>query len=174
MRIEREKEEYLPMRPSTFRFDDLQNTNLYLSGDTFYDELTQLPNRKHVTRYLKDVLGDGREDDLQIALCMIDIDHFKRYNDFHGRIEGDRCLQQIENCIKTIISDRQGVLVRTDGDEFICFFTGISAEEVVQLGKALREVVEHLNLLFCWEQHSFQVTISVGGVHGLMSQKYLQ
>ncbi|SEN43249.1 diguanylate cyclase (GGDEF) domain-containing protein [Paenisporosarcina quisquiliarum] len=143
--------------------DDLSK---YESGEVDNDELPKLPNSKHLTEYIKEVIGDGRED-MQVALCIIDLDHFKRYNDFHGRIEGNRCLQQIANCIKTISSDRQRILLHADGDEFVCFLTDISAEEFVQMGETLRNAIEHLSLLFCWEQHSFQVTISVGGVHGL-------
>ena len=140
----------------------------YESGEVVNDELPKLPNSKHLTEYMKEVIGDCRED-LQVALCIIDLDHFKRYNDFHGCIEGNRCLQQIANCIKTILSDRQGILLHADGDEFICFLTDISAADFVQLGETLRNAIEQLSLLFCWEQHSFQVTISVGGVHGLRS-----
>ncbi|WP_269915751.1 GGDEF domain-containing protein [Psychrobacillus psychrodurans] len=143
--------------------DDLSK---YESGEVVNDELPQLPNPKHLTEYMKEVLGDCRED-LQVALCIIDLDHFKRYNDFHGCIEGNRCLQQVRNCIKTISSDRQGLLLHADGNEFICFLTDISAAVFVQLGESLRDAVEQLSLLFCWEQHAFQVTASVGGVHGL-------
>lgn len=146
----------------------LDDLSKYESGEVVNDQLPQLPNPKHLTEYMKEVLGDGRKD-MQVALCIIDLDHFKSYNDFHGCIEGNRCLQQVTNCIKTISSDRQGLLLHADGDEFICFLTDISAADFVQLGETLRNAIEQLSLLFCWEQHSFQVTISVGGVHGLRS-----
>lgn len=157
------------MRPSTLMVGDHQKTNLHLSGEVFYDELTQLPNHKHVTKYLKDMLGEGREDP-QVALCMIEIDYFKRYNDFHGHLEGEHCLQQVANCMKTVMNNRQGILGRFNGEEFVCFLMDMNAEEFAQFAETLREAVEHLSLLFCWEQHSFQMTISVGGVHGFWSQ----
>ncbi|MEK3980319.1 tetratricopeptide repeat-containing diguanylate cyclase [Psychrobacillus sp. FSL K6-2836] len=149
--------------------EELQKTNLHLSGEVFYDDLTQLPNRKYVTKYLKDVWDLGSED-LQVALCMIDIDHFKRYNDFHGHMEGDHCLQQVADCMKSVMDGREGILGRFGGEEFVCFLKDISREEFAQFAETLRDKIEKLSLLYCWEQHSFHVTISVGGVHGICSQ----
>lgn len=141
----------------------------HLSNEILYNKLTQLPNLQYVTNYLKDVLGAGKGE-LQVALCVIEIDHFKRYIDFHGRIEGDRCLQQAADCMKAILKDRQGILSYFNEEQFACFLMDISPEDFVQLTETLREAIENQNLKFCWEQHSFQVTISVGGVHGQARQ----
>lgn len=157
------------MKPSTLMVNGHQKTNLNQSEEVNYDNLTQLPNRKHVTKYLKDVWDEERED-VQVALCMIDIDYFKRYNDFHGPLEGDRCLKRVADCLKTVMGDQDGILGSFGGEEFVCFITAINPEEFAQFAETLRESIERLSLLFCWEQHSFQVTISVGGVHGLWSQ----
>lgn len=157
------------MRHSTSMLEDYQKTNLHLNEEDFYDNQTRLPNLKYVTKYFKDVLDERRED-IQVALCMIDIDHFKNYNDFHGHIEGDHCLKQVADCMKVVLGDHEGILGSLGGDEFVCFLTDINPEEFAQFTETLKESIEHLSLLFCWEQHSFQVTISVGGVHGFLSQ----
>lgn len=122
-----------------------------------------------MTKYLDEVLDEGNED-LQVALCIIDIDYFQRYNDFHGRSEGNRCLMHVADCMKAVMGNHEGVLSRFGGDEFVCFLKDTNPQEFAQFAETLREAVEHLSLLFCWEQHSFQVTNSVGGAHGLRSQ----
>jgi len=139
------------------------------SGEVLYDELTQLPNRKYVTKYLKDVLEKASED-LKVALCIIDIDHFQRYIHFHGHSEGSHCLMHVADCMKTVIGNYKGILGHLGGDKYVCFLTDINPEKFAQFAETLRLVIENQSLLFCWEQHSFQVTISVGGVHGLVSQ----
>ena len=153
---------------STFMMEDLQITDFLMDGEVL-DEWTQLPKNNQVTKYLNEILGEGNED-LNVALCIIDIDYFQRYNDFHGHSEGNRCLIHIADCMKAVMGTREGVLSRFDGDEFICLLTDIRPQEFAQFTETLREAVERLRLLFCWEQHSFQVTISVGGVHGLRRQ----
>lgn len=110
------------------------------------------------------------EDSQVLALCIIDIDYFKRYIDFHGQLEGNSCFEQVANCLGTAMGTHKGILSYLSGDKFICFLTDIEAEDFVQFAENLRESVENQNLKFCWQQHSFQVTISVGGVHGLVSQ----
>ena len=51
----------------------------------------------------------------------------------------------------------------------MCYLKDIEAEDFAQVAETMRESVESLNLKFCWQQHSFQVTISVGGIHGRVS-----
>lgn len=150
--------------------EELVQTNLHLSEEAFYDDLTQLANRKYVTKYLSDSWNEETASNMQVALLMIDIDHFKRYNDFHGHLEGDRCLKRVADCLKEIIGNREGVLGRFGGEEFVCFLKGIEQVELLQIAEKLRTGVDALSLLYCWEQHSFPVTISVGGVHGLCNQ----
>lgn len=146
--------------------EDLEQTNLHLSDEVFYDDLTRLANRKYVTKYLKEVWDDESDGTTRVALLMIDIDHFKRYNDFHGHIEGDHCLKQVADCMNSIIENREGILGRFGGEEFVCFLKNIDPDEFLQLAEELRAKVEAMPLLYYWEQHSYPVTISLGGVYG--------
>lgn len=105
-----------------------------------------------------------------VALCMIDIDYFQRYIDFHGQLEGDICFKQVSACLESVKGNRHGFLTHFSGDKFICYLKDIEAEDFAQVAETMRESIENLNLKFCWQQHSFQVTISVGGIHGRVSQ----
>lgn len=148
----------------------VKNLSEQLSNESIYDELTQLPTLPYVTNYVQEVLGATGKRELQAALCIFDIDHFKRYIDFHGRIEGEQSLQKVADCMKTVMN-RQGILLsRFREAQFVCFLIDTDRKELTQLVETCRETIENQNLTFCWEQHSFQLTISVGGVHGLTSQ----
>ncbi|TQR15423.1 GGDEF domain-containing protein [Psychrobacillus soli] len=150
--------------------EDLEQTNQHLSGEVFYDDLTKLANRKYFTKYLNEFWNDESNADINVALLMIDIDYFKRYNDFHGHIEGDRCLQQVGNCMKTVIEDHGGILGRFGGEEFVGFLKHISQKEFLQIAEELRKSVETMSLLYCWEQHAYPITISVGAAFGQCEQ----
>ena len=133
------------------------------------DEVGQLSNRQQLLKSIIDLTREGIED-YQVAFCILEIDHFKRYTDFHGRSEGDRCLQQISECIKIFLNGRKGEIGRLSEEKFVCIFMDISRDTLGPLMNNMREAIENLNLKFCCEQHSFHITSSVGGVHGVVSQ----
>ncbi|WP_277586286.1 tetratricopeptide repeat-containing diguanylate cyclase [Psychrobacillus antarcticus] len=149
---------------------DLERKNLHLSGEVFYDELTKLANRKYFTKHLNELWSDVNDSNTHVALLLIDIDHFKRYNDFHGHIEGDYCLQKVGNCMRTIIENYGGMLGRFGGEEFVVFLKHINEKKLAQITEEVRTAVETMSLLYCWEQHAYPVTISIGGIHGIRKQ----
>ena len=133
------------------------------------DEVGQLSNRLQLLKCIPGITQEGIED-YQVAFCILEIDHFKRYIDFHGRKEGEHCLQQISECIKVFLNGRQGEIGRLSEEKFVCFFMDISRDTLGPLMNNMSEAIENLNLKFCCEQHSFHITSSVGGVHGVVRQ----
>ena len=107
---------------------------------------------------------------IEVALCFIDMENFKRYTDFHGHTEGERCIKTVEDCVKTVLGDYEGIVGNLSSGGFVCYISNISSDAIAQFANDLNEVVKKLGLLFCWEQHSFQVAISLGGVHGFWDQ----
>ena len=133
------------------------------------DEVGQLSNRLQLLKSINDLTREGIED-YQFAFCILENDHFKRYIDFHGRKEGEHCLQQIADCMKVFLNGRQGEIGRLSEEKFVCTFMDISRDTLGPLMNNMREAIENLNLKFCCEQISFHITSSVGGVHGVVSQ----
>jgi diguanylate cyclase (GGDEF)-like protein len=87
------------------------------------------------------------------SLLIIDIDHFKEYNDQHGHQEGDRVLKQVTSTIEGGLRDYDKIhLYRYGGEEFVVIIPDITAEEAIRIGERLRTKVED----------SCPVTISVG------------
>ncbi|HBK46977.1 MAG TPA: cyclic nucleotide-binding protein [Xanthomonadaceae bacterium] len=98
------------------------------------DELTGLHNRRGLALHLQECRRAGRVPGL--GLLLIDCDRFKRVNDEHGHLAGDRVLQNIASVLRSVV--REGDLAcRLGGDEF-CVFVGIgNADELRQLGERI-------------------------------------
>lgn len=87
------------------------------------------------------------------SLLIVDIDHFKAYNDKHGHQEGDRVLKQVTDTIEGSLRDYDKIhLYRYGGEEFVVIIPDITSDEAIGIGERLRAKVEG----------SCPVTVSVG------------
>lgn len=102
----------------------------------------------------------------QIVLFMIDIDNFKKYNDYWGHSQGDICLRKISDSIKKIQNNRGDIFGRYGGEEFIYISTFLSYGDALELGNLIRTEVERIGLYYMDKGEHKNVTISVGGAIG--------
>lgn len=149
--------------------DTMEKENKYLSVEVISDELTNVPNRRGVKSYIHKVWKESEVNPINLALFMIDIDYFKRYNDYHGHIEGDTCLKKVADCLKNVFGNRYGILGRVGGEEFVCFIKDIKYNGLLELSERLRCSIEKLDIKYLWNNESYPVTISIGGVYGFSS-----
>jgi diguanylate cyclase (GGDEF)-like protein len=147
----------------------MEKTNRNLSIEVLLDELTNIPNRRGVKDFLSSVWAEGEVKPFNSSLLMIDVDYFKRYNDYHGHLEGDNCIKKIAACLKETFGIRDGVLGRYGGEEFVCFIKDVEYNEVLELSEKLRNSIEKLNLEYIWNTNRYSLTISIGGVYGCLS-----
>ena len=96
--------------------EQLAQANTQLSESNRRDRLTGVYNRHHFRDLLEDQLRDAREGRRQLAVLMIDLDHFKLINDRLGHLAGDDCLKTVARIMSADLSARGGVLARFDGD----------------------------------------------------------
>lgn len=85
------------------------------------DGLTGLPNRSFLTLRVPELLEDARRAGVTLTLAMIDLDRFKRINDGHGHLTGDRALRHLTGVLRETL-DGHAPLVRIGGEEFIILF----------------------------------------------------
>ena len=149
--------------------EKIQKLNEILEERAFEDELTCIPNRRYINYHLNKVWEEALLKDQIIALYIIDIDNFKKYNDSWGHYEGDNCLLKVANCLKEIQLMRKDVFGRFGGEEFIYFAINISWDQALELGNLFRIEVEKLYLKNMVDNKSSVLTISVGGVLGKLS-----
>jgi diguanylate cyclase (GGDEF)-like protein len=131
-----------------------------LRGQSIRDPLTGLFNRCFMEESLERELRRAMRGKQQVALLMLDIDHFKRFNDTFGHQAGDALLRALGNLLKESTRG-QDVVCRYGGEEFAFVLAGASLDAARKRAELLREDIKQLNAL-----HGGQllgaVTLSIG------------
>ena len=149
--------------------ENINRTNEILEKKVNEDELTGVKNRRSINTCLKSILEEMYLQEELIVLFMIDIDKFKRYNDYWGHSEGDICLKKIAYCIEKIKNNRNDIFGRYGGEEFIYISRSINYEDALNLGNLIRTEVEKIGLYYMYKGEKRDTTISVGGIIGKSS-----
>ena len=113
--------------------DDLRKTSTT-------DSLTNLFNRRFLDATLSAEFTRAQRSDSTLSVLMIDIDHFKKFNDTHGHDQGDRVLQMVARCLQETVRSFD-FACRYGGEEYVAILPGISAEAAWELAERLRVTV---------------------------------
>ncbi|MCR6497467.1 diguanylate cyclase [Shinella sp. CPCC 101442] len=128
---------------------DRQNFLNQLRGSLLYqqlehnadlDELSGLLNRRSLSR-VRDAVWNGAPT--SVAAILLDIDHFKRFNDVHGHIEGDACIRAISQCIHGT-ADKGAHVFRFGGEEILVLSAGQSSLQALAQAERIRKAIEAL------------------------------
>jgi diguanylate cyclase (GGDEF)-like protein len=103
----------------------------------------------------------AQQYDTELSLLMIDVDHFKLYNDTYGHPEGDACLTKLGETLSGIAADTLGFASRYGGEEFCLLLPNTTASRALEIGEMVRTAVQSLGLLHTTSSHQV-VTASVG------------
>jgi diguanylate cyclase (GGDEF)-like protein/PAS domain S-box-containing protein len=128
----------------------------------YADVLTGIPNRRAFDERLETEWKRAQRDGTQVALLILDVDHFKRYNDCLGHPQGDACLRAVADAVSSVPCRGHDLLARYGGEEFVCLLPGCDLETAAQKAECLRVAVESLVLPHPDSSVSPFVTISVG------------
>ena len=119
----------------------LKNTLMAIAAkfekNSLIDSLTQCYNRRYLYKYLKQELVQARRLNYPVICCLLDIDYFKPINDELGHDAGDRALIKFVQQIQSVIRSEDH-LFRYGGEEFICIFTKVALEDVLDLVERIR------------------------------------
>ncbi len=129
-----------------------------------HDRLTELPNRllfeEKLVKALEQLkLLTNRLDSRMLAVCFVDLDHFKAINDTLGHAVGDQLLQQVARRISGCLKEGD-VVARWGGDEFTLMLQNIQSTEDVM--KVAQRVLNSLREPFVFNRQAFRVTMSIG------------
>ncbi|AFY82990.1 GGDEF domain-containing protein [Oscillatoria acuminata] len=140
------------------------------------DPLTGLFNRRYLAKSLERELCRAQLTERSLGLIMLDVDHFKRFNDTYGHEAGDVVLRELGWLLKTE-SGPLDIPCRYGGEEFMVILPEASLEKTQQQGEHLRKAVKRLNLTYL-DQDLPGVSISVGVAvfpqHGLTETQLMQ
>ena len=126
------------------------------------DMLTDVANRRCFEDRLRSEWRRCRRNGSPIALIMIDIDHFKQYNDAHGHQAGDRCLAQVAAAMKNTLRRPGDLLSRYGGEEFACLLPETGLGQAMRRAEELGRSVENLRIPHPHSAAGPVVTVSRG------------
>jgi diguanylate cyclase (GGDEF)-like protein len=135
-------------------------TNEHLGRLAQFDALTGLCNRRSFDARLAARFAKARLTREPVALLMVDVDHFKEFNDNYGHVAGDACLQEVAKAIASVVRDTD-FAARYGGEEFAVLAYGLDAEGAVQVAERLRRAVRAAGVPHEGSPHRL-VTVSVG------------
>ena len=140
---------------------ELVATNDRLTVMASMDMLSGLANRRGFQSRLDFEWMKAQQQNSELSLLMIDVDHFKLYNDTYGHPEGDACLTRLGEALAAIAAVTTGVAARYGGEEFCLLLPNTGAFKALEVGERVRATVQGLGLPHITSSH-MTVTVSVG------------
>jgi len=126
------------------------------------DPLTQIANRRHFDAFLNREWQRAIRNAQPLSLVVLDVDHFKLYNDTLGHAAGDTCLQKVAETLQLHAARPTDLAARYGGEEFVLLFAETPAENAVRLAGMIRAAVEALEVPNPRSTTSPWLTVSVG------------
>ena len=157
-----ERRNWLLLLRETLLMQELVEAHERLETTLRIDLLTEVANRRHFDEFLQQVWEQAREDGSEVSLMMIDIDHFRAYNERYGHPEGDACLKEIATALKRRLRRPGDLLARFGGEEFIAVLVGTPLATATSAAERVRKGVENLNRLHATSSTHSVVTVSIG------------
>jgi diguanylate cyclase (GGDEF)-like protein len=131
-----------------------------LESQSIRDGMTGLFNRRFMEIALEREMNRARRQGKQVAVMMLDIDHFKQFNDTFGHAAGDVVLREVAECMRVGVRG-EDIVCRFGGEEFIVIMPEITTRAALDRAELLRRMVGDLSLRF-HGQALRQITISIG------------
>jgi diguanylate cyclase (GGDEF)-like protein len=141
---------------------DLEAGNRRLASLAARDELTQVPNRRTFFERLEEVWRHSADQSRVLSILMIDVDHFKAFNDALGHQAGDACLRRIAAAVYREVDGPYAMMARVGGEEFSVMLPGVPAADALQEARRLCRTVFELGIEHPRAGEIGRVTISVG------------
>ncbi len=142
----------------------LQDARKQLAEQATIDEMTGLRNRRGVNIIINDELGRMKRSQLPVSLIVLDVDHFKTYNDNYGHPAGDQVLQRIATVMLEMTNRSGEFAARMGGEEFAMFFPTMKLAAALEVAERVREGVLNLRIPHEKSLTSEFVTVSIGVV----------
>ncbi len=145
---------------------ELSRQNKDLARLSVTDPLTRLSNRRGTEMELTRLMTETPDAAKRVVLLMVDVDHFKAYNDAYGHGAGDDCLKRVARAMRRALPI-EAHLARHGGEEFVAIMAGADPDTAAALAESLRRAVRQLGVAHAYTGDRNQhVTISVGAACG--------
>ncbi|MDF2994442.1 MAG: putative diguanylate cyclase [Xanthobacteraceae bacterium] len=140
---------------------ELRKANGHLEALAAIDPLTQIANRRAFDTYFETVWRNALETRATIGLIILDVDHFKSFNDIYGHVAGDQCLRDIAAALSHEVRFERDLVARLGGEEFVVLLPDCVPAYAKSVAYRLRRAVEALSIPHAPTALGI-ITISVG------------
>lgn len=142
--------------------DQLAAANLQLASEATTDPLTGLHNKRYFEREIAGKLNFARREQHPVCAMMIDIDHFKRFNDHYGHLAGDAAIKSVADCIRGTINRGSDLIARFGGEEFVVVLVHIDAAGVHRVARKIAAAIAALRIPHERSDCCAHLSISIG------------
>lgn len=143
--------------------DQLNRLNNELEALSQLDSLTQIYNRRSFNELAQQHWALAKRHQQPISALMIDVDHFKLYNDHYGHPAGDTCLKKVTQAIKSCLHRTNDVLGRYGGEEFIVLLPETDTQGAYCVAQSINEAICELMIPHTTSLTGTHITVSIGG-----------
>ncbi len=145
-----------------------------LESESQTDGLTGIYNRRHFNEHYDQTWRASTRNALPLAIIMMDIDHFKKYNDHYGHQKGDEALIAVAHALQTHTRRALDLLARYGGEEFVMICQSDNEEQLKQLLSNILTSITDLNIEHVLSSTGNKLTISCGACHIINTGAWMQ
>lgn len=135
-----------------------------LNWEASHDALTGLANRRMFHEHLELCMRQAHRQQEPLALVILDIDHFKLYNDHYGHLAGDAILREVATLLRRFAQRPLDLAVRLGGEEFALVIYGMSLSDLQRHLAQLQAQLSTLHMAHATSPVASHVTVSIGAV----------
>ncbi|MFH2005384.1 MAG: diguanylate cyclase [bacterium] len=141
----------------------IQRHSTMLEQMATIDGLTEIPNRRRFDDQLVDEWKRGIRSRHPLSLILLDVDHFKLFNDHYGHSLGDHCLCRVAKALEGAIHRTSDLVARYGGEEFVAVLPNTDLAGARIVAESMRRSVEELAIPHAPSETADEVTVSAGG-----------
>lgn len=147
--------------------EQLRTANLQLQAFSRTDGLLRIHNRAYFDERLLEEVARARRLHQPLAILMMDVDFFKRYNDACGHPAGDACLQAVAKAVGSVVKRRTDFLARYGGEELVALLPNTPPDGAMLVANRVLVAVRSMGLAHPASDVAPYVTLSIGAASGL-------
>ncbi|MDQ1292829.1 MAG: hypothetical protein QG608_710 [Actinomycetota bacterium] len=140
----------------------LQLANAELRRMVHVDGLTRIANRTALDERLQELWPQLKRHDEPLAMIILDVDHFKAYNDLYGHLQGDEALQTVAECLRRAASGPDDLTARYGGEEFVVLLPGTELPGAMVVANRIRRLLHDSRIPHAGSTVSSLLTVSLG------------
>jgi len=146
----------------------LEETNRRLTELSNKDSLTGIANRRCFDSTLAHEYSRLKRSNSRLSIILLDVDYFKKYNDYYGHVVGDDCLRRIGRVLASCISRPIDLAARYGGEEFACILPDTDIHSAVKIAENIRQKILNLKI----EHKRSSVSEFITASFGITTVKY--